>query len=162
VKARVFLRLRLLEGTEDFIPDGYRVRKAFQSGRKFFKLVVPKVAVAYPRCQNQIVVWHGHSFSICRIYEYAPPVLVHAGDLSQDDRGVLLVPKNPADRGGNLARCKDRDGHLIEQRLKQVVVGAVHQHYARWRLFEGFGRSQASKPSANDDNAWGTIIHARN
>jgi hypothetical protein len=70
-----------------------------------------------------------------------------------------LFSQNPAYGGGNLARSEDRDGHLIEQWLKQVVVGAVHQDYLRRGVFESLGCGQPSKPSANDDDTRFPITH---
>ena len=131
MKAGVFLRLRLFESLEDFIPDSDCIRHGFQSGRKFFKLTVSKVAVAYTGCQNEVIIGQRYPFSIGSVYKYAPPLLVHTPRLSQEHCGVSLVLQNSADRRGNLAGCQDGDGHLIEQWLKQMVVGAVEQRYVR-------------------------------
>jgi hypothetical protein len=50
-------------------------------------------------------------------------------NLAQDYRSVGLVPQNVADRRSYVAFGEDAGRHLIEQRLKKVVVGAVdHRH----------------------------------
>ena len=42
-----------------------------------------------------------------------------------------LLPQNAADRRADLARRQDRSRHLVEEGLKQVVIGAVDQNDLR-------------------------------
>src|SRR6187200_1018967 len=112
--AGVFLGFRLLEGTKDLVPGGDGVRQTLHSGCESLKLIVSKVAVARPGRQNQVVVWKPHSFTIRRICDYTPSLLIHTGHLGHDDSRVALFAQNAADWRGNLARSQDGDGHLIE------------------------------------------------
>src|ERR1051325_3761842 len=83
MKTGVFLRLSRLEGLQDSVSDGDGIRDGFQSGRKFFKLIVPEIAVGGARSENQIIVRDWHALSIGRICEHATALLVHAGNLAE-------------------------------------------------------------------------------
>src|SRR5262249_6633827 len=52
---------------------------------------------------------------------------INAGDLRQEDADVSLLRLELADRRGDLGGREDGGCHLIEQRLKNVVVAAIDQ-----------------------------------
>src|SRR5260370_32185330 len=82
-------------------------------------------------------------------------IFVDSRDLAKDHRSVLLPSKNSSDRRSDLTRCQDRCRHLIKQRLKQVMIGAVDQNDARWSISKRLGRCQPSKSCPdNDDLRW--------
>jgi len=52
----------------------------------------------------------------------------------------------------NFRRGKARRGDLVKQRLKQMMVGAIHQGDARVGPAKMFAEFQAAKPGAEHDH----------
>jgi hypothetical protein len=48
---------------------------------------------------------------------------------------------------------------LIEQRLKEVMIGAVNQDDLDGRPTEGFGSGQSAKTSAHNNNTRQMFVH---
>ncbi len=44
-------------------------------------------------------------------------------------------------------------GDLVEQRLEEVVVGAIHHHHLDRRAAQRLGGEQAAEPAADDHDA---------
>ncbi len=123
---RVGLALGQLEGEQHAAADLERVLQALEPGREHLPLVVPEVRVAGAGRHDQVVVVHSGA-----VAELHPAGLdVHAGGLGQQHLGVLLVPEDRADGRGDVRRVERRGRHLVEHRLEQVVVAAVHQGHA--------------------------------
>src|SRR5262249_29740413 len=104
--------------------------------------------------QDQVIVGQGHVLPVRVGYEDTFLVFVHTCDLALDHGRVLLVLENPSDWKPNLTGGENRRGHLIEQRLKQVVVRAIDQDDFRRRLAESFGGSESAKSTADYDDSW--------
>jgi hypothetical protein len=61
------------------------------------------------------------------VLEEDPPAgQVHPFDLRQEDRDVSRIAQDRAERARDVRRRQRRRGHLVEERLKQVMVSAVH------------------------------------
>jgi hypothetical protein len=67
------------------------------------------------------------------------PVFVYVHNFTEDHRRILLLPKDVADRRAYLPGRQHRGRHLVEQRLKQVMIHAVSQDDFRRSSFEGPG-----------------------
>ena len=84
-----------------------------------------------------------------------PCLEVKSGHLSQFNGDVLLLLQNITRRGRDLPFGEDSRGHLIEQGLEQMVVGATDQcdlnriECAPERL----GGKEAAEARANDHDA---------
>src|SRR5215469_6937397 len=78
---------------------------------------------------------------------------VHSCYFPQDHRGVLLVPKDAADWSRNLTRRQRGRRHLVQQRLKQVVVGTVYQDDFRRCASKCLGGGQSPKTPTDDDDS---------
>jgi hypothetical protein len=63
--------------------------------------------------------------------------------------------EHASDRVGDLARREARRGDLVEQRLEDVVVGAVQNRDVKRGAVERASRVQASESPADDDYAGG-------
>ncbi len=84
-----------------------------------------EVTRAHPRRQNQVAVRDPDVLAIRVAKENAPVGLAHACYFSKKHGCICLCPHNAADGGADLPRRKNRSRHLVEKRLKQVVIGAV-------------------------------------
>src|SRR5215469_105558 len=147
--ARVFFSLGKLESLQDLIARCDRVGKALHSWRELFEFVPAEVTVTGPGGQDQKVVRDRHVLPVAVTDDDAFLILVHSDDITEEDSGVLLVLENPPDRKTNLIGGKNRGGHLVEQRLKQVVMRPIDQSDFHRRLLERFGRSESAKATAH-------------
>src|SRR6185295_5250833 len=100
---RVFFRLSLFECAEDLIPDRHGVRQVFQSWGILPEFIMPEVAMARARRQNQVVVRYWYVLAIGVVNYNAPLGLVHRCHFSKKHDSVLLVPQNSADGRADLA-----------------------------------------------------------
>src|SRR5215471_12764033 len=62
------------------------------------------------------------------------------------------MAKNPANRRRDVARRQRGRRHLIEQRLKDVMVVAIEQRHLHGRTGEHSRRVESSKATADDDD----------
>jgi hypothetical protein len=81
-------------------------------------------------------------------------LLVDAGDFGEDDRRIFLFSENSADRCGNLPRSQNRRRHLVQQRLKDMVIGAVNQRNFGRRPAQRLDGCQAAESPADDHDPW--------
>jgi hypothetical protein len=77
---------------------------------------------------------------------------VDARRLAVDDRHVLLIGEDMADRCGHCRRRESRRGDLVQQRLEQVMVGAIHHRNAQACAVERACGEQAAEAAAQDDH----------
>ncbi len=63
------------------------------------------------------------------------------------------LAQDGADGLGDVGRGEDGEGHLVEQRLKGVVVAAVDEGDVDGQLGQAFGGVDAGKTAADDDDA---------
>lgn len=61
-------------------------------------------------------------------------------NLRHHHRHVALIAQHPPNRDRDIGGMEHRRGHLIEQRLKEVVVGAIEQRDAHACVREFLGR----------------------
>jgi hypothetical protein len=64
------------------------------------------------------------------------------------------MAQNLANRQGDLARRQNGGRHLIEQRLKGMVIFTINQRHFDSFLAEQSCRSQSAEPAADDDDSW--------
>jgi hypothetical protein len=120
----VLFALSTLERHQHAVPDLERVVNRLQAGRHALPLVVAEVAVRSARGDNQVVVLN-------------VPVRVAVGDhhllvrhihrlrVRQQHLGIFLLAQDLPDRRRDIRRSQRRRRHLVQQRLKQVVVAPV-------------------------------------
>src|SRR4029079_15651312 len=84
---------------------------------------------------------------------------IHADDLGKQHFDVFLVPENPADTTRDTTRRERRACHLIQQRLKEVVVPAIEKRHLDWDVSERTSGVQAAESAAdNHDMHLSTIL----
>src|SRR5690606_6593791 len=124
------------------------VFERLETGSPSTPFVVAEVSMCRPCRHDQIVERQAGAVGKCERL---------AGDVNRRDVAhpyarVVLMPKNPPDRCGDIARRQSRRRHLIEQRLKHVVVAPVDQQDLGGGLSESLGRGQAAETTADDDD----------
>jgi hypothetical protein len=82
-----------------------------------------------------------------------PRIWVDAGYLIHEHLSVLLASQNGADGLCNVGWRENGEGDLIKERLKSVMVAAIHQGYVHGQAGKTACRVNAGKAAANDDNA---------
>jgi hypothetical protein len=80
------------------------------------------------------------------------------GDLRQEDAEVSLLRLELPDRRGELGGREDRRRHLIEQRLKYVVVAAVDHDDIDISVPKRACRGESGKAGADDDDAFPLLV----
>jgi hypothetical protein len=79
---------------------------------------------------------------------------VHPGDLGHRHRHIALAPEQMTDRRGDVARRQRGRRHLIEQRLKEMMIRPVDHRDADRRVPQGARGGQSSEAAAHDDHMW--------
>ena len=74
-------------------------------------------------------------------------------DLVHQDLRVGVLAEDGANGLGDVGRGEDGERDLVEERLKDVVVAAVHDRYVDGEFGQAFCRIDAGKAAADDDDA---------
>ena len=128
----------------DFRGLGHRL----QTRRVLFPFLMPKITMGRPAGDHQILVRH------------FPDVKCHEGPLKLNPQrralqhaDVFEMRKDAANGRGDVRRTQTRRRHLIQQRLKQMMVLPVHQRDVHIPFVaQDFGGVQPGKPSADNQN----------
>ena len=86
-----------------------------------------EIGLADPGGHDQAVVGDLEGLDAGDAGVHDPAVQVEPGDLGQFDPDVLVLAQHVADGRRDLARGDHARGHLVQQRLEQVVVAPVYQ-----------------------------------
>ena len=76
------------------------------------------------------------------------PFEIEPGHIGQDHVDVLALAQNVPQHRGDGAGREDAGGHLVQQRLEEVVVAPVDERDVDVGRSEQTGRGQAAKPAA--------------
>ena len=114
----VRLALGDLEGHQDLLADRQGVLQALQARRSSAQSSWPKYAWVAPVATMR---W---SYRPRRRPARPASPHVDRGGLRQQDL-TFLVTEDPADRGGDVGRAQRGGGHLVEERLEEMMIGAV-------------------------------------
>ncbi len=144
---RVLFQLRRLEGQQDAGAQLQRILEGLESGGVAGPIVVTEVAVGRAGGEHQVVVGY-------RVLPHPdlPPLGVDGCHLAEQHAGVLLMPQDGPCRGGDLRRRQAGGGHLIEQRLEQVMIEAVDHRDLGRCPGQGPGGGKAAESGADDDD----------
>jgi hypothetical protein len=82
-----------------------------------------------------------------------PRIRVDADYLVHQHLGVLLSAQDCADGLSDVGWREYGEGDLVKERLKGVMVAAIHQGYVHGQAGKATGRVNAGKAAADDDNA---------
>ena len=145
-----------LEGEQNSPSNLGRILDALKSGRQGLPIVVTEIGVARAGSKDEIVVGHmapAHDRDRARRN-------IDADDLAQYDRNILVGANDAADRGGNVSRRQPSGRHLIEQRLKQVIVLSVNDDDLNGSIRKSFCRPQSAESGPDDDDTWWRCVRA--
>ncbi len=98
---------------------------------------MPKVTVCDTGRQYNEIVGNRYACSVSVFDKYTFLILVDTRNLAKDYSCILLFPENIPDRRAYLRRSEHCRGHLIEQRLEQMMIRAVNQDDFRRSVLEG-------------------------
>ena len=122
-------------------------------------LRMPEVGVPRAAGQNEVVPGDGTAAAV-----EGERVLWHvdAVHLCHDHRGVGLVAQHPANRHGDVGGIEHRRGHLIQQGLEQMVIGAVDECDPHIGFGQRARGREPSEPATDDDHMWSRVggVHA--
>jgi hypothetical protein len=141
--------LGMLEREQDAAAQRHRVVERLQARRVLGPLVVAEVGVRRAAGHQQEVIGQR-----CAVGQHdLARRQVDARHFAQAHRHVALPAQDVAQRRGDVAGRQARGGHLVEQRLEQVVVGAVDQRDVERRLGQRARAPQAGKAAADHDQS---------
>jgi hypothetical protein len=122
--------LGVLEREQEATSDLAPILHALQAWSEVLPLGMPEVRVLRSGGHDEVVVRHiTHTGPAVSDHYFA--LGVDAVNVREQHGGVALVTKQRADGRCDVAGSEHRGGHLVEQRLEQVVVGAVEDQYVR-------------------------------
>ena len=134
----------LFEGAEDLAAEVEGVVQRLHARRPAPEVVVTEVRGHRPSGHDEAVVADGD-----RVVELGDGELasgrIDVLHLAQDDAHGVVVAEDVADSRGDLTFRKDPGGHLIEEWLEEMVIGAVNQGDPHRYPPEGLGGEQATE-----------------
>ncbi len=136
--------LGALERAEDPAADLECVLDGLQPGCVELPVVVPEVGMGRAGGEDEVVEVDR------RVVVEDHHVVADAHDLTEQDAHVGLGGDERADRSGDVARIQPCGGHLVEQRLEQVVVAPVDEGDVHRRVGERSRRRQPAESAADD------------
>ena len=107
MKRDIFLRLSLLECTENLVSNTDGIGHAFQSWSKLFEFVVSEITVSGAGRENEVIVPNWIVLPICVINKNTALHFIHSCDLAHDDRRIFVSPQYLSDWRTHLRRRKD-------------------------------------------------------
>ena len=117
--------LRRLEGEQDAAADLERVLQRLESRGEPLPLVVAEVRVARAGGEDEGVVGEG-----ALVEDDAPAREVHRPDLREEDAHARGVAQDGAQRHRDVGGGERGRRDLVEERLEEVMVAAVHEGHA--------------------------------
>lgn len=141
------LGLGALEGEQQLAAQRDGIVQRLQARRIGGPFVVAEVGMGGAGAQHQGVVRNLRAIGQRR----GARGLVDVGHFTQAHFHIALVTEDVAQRRGDIRRGQACGGHLVEQRLEQMVVATVHQGDAHVRRGEGTGGPEAGKTATDDE-----------
>jgi hypothetical protein len=142
--------LGLLEGAQDPATQFQRVVDGLHTRRPLREVVVAEVRLTGAGRQDQGVV--GRAVGVAEQDRVDRLLLqVDVGHVTQEHLRVVLLAQDQAGRRGDLSFGDDAGGHLVQQRLEQVVGGAGDQLDVDIGPLERLRGVQPTETRTNDD-----------
>ena len=134
-------------------PDLEGIVERLEPGGEGLPLGVPEVRVRRAGRDDEVVVRDR-----ALVEGDGPRGRIDGARLGEQHADVLLLPQDPPDRRRDVAGREARRRHLVEQRLKQVVIAAVEQRDAHRRALQGL-RCREPAEASTDDHDMGCVWH---
>ena len=143
------LRIRLQFGAfkcgQDLRANGQRVIQGLQAARMFGPIIVTKVGMGRAGGDDEIVVLKGLLAQV-----HALRREIDRLHLAHQHRSIRLATQDMSQRRRNRGCRQSRRSHLVQQRLKQVVVAAVDQRDVHVRRTQRPNGPQSAEATAHD------------
>jgi hypothetical protein len=153
---RVAGPLGLLEGAEDPSPHLQGVVDRLHARRELGELVVAEVGLAGAGRDDQSVV-RGFVGVAEQIRNDEPPLQIDVRDVAEQHLDVALPAQDDPGGRGDVAFGHDAGGHLVQQRLEQVVGGAGDQLDVDVGVLELLCRVEPAESRSDDDDLMTTV-----
>src|SRR6266542_2937728 len=140
--------LGLLEGEEDPSPDLEGILQVLQSRRARLPLLVSEVGMPRSGCEDEEVVSDttvGH--------DDVAGSGVHRDRVREQHLRVLLPAQDRTNRIGDVARRERRGRHLVEERLEEMVIAAIHDGDLNRGVAKCLRGREPSEARTDDDDA---------
>jgi hypothetical protein len=136
--------LGALIGHEDPAADVEGVVDGLEAGRGALPGVVPEVRVARAGREHEPVVAEV-AVAPWPLEGHAAGARVDLRDLAEHHPNVLLLAEDAADGHRDVGGGQHRRGHLVQQRLEQVVVATVNENDVYISICKGTSRVQTAE-----------------
>ena len=140
-----------LERAEDAPAQLERVVDRLHARGELGEVVVAEVGLAGAGGHQQRVVG-GDRVAVEHPGRHRPGREVDVGDVAEQDAGVALPGEHLTGRRGDLALGEDAGGHLVEQRLEEVVRGLGDQGDVDVGALERLRAEQPAEPGTDHDD----------
>jgi hypothetical protein len=111
----------------------------------FRPVIVPEIRVGGPGRDHQVIVSNRPRTGV-----HATRVDIDASHLLHPHGDVALPAHDVPQRRGDIGAGQRRTGHLVQQRLEHVMVGAIDQRHAHRRVRQGAHGFQATEAAAEN------------
>ncbi len=108
---------------------------------------MPEIGMGGPRGQDEEVVRH-----LAVAQDEALVAKIHSGGVGEEDGRVALPPQDVAQGRRDVRRGEPGRGHLVEERLEDVMVVVIDEGDADGGAAEGSRRGEAGETPAHDDD----------
>ena len=112
-----------------------------------FPLGVSEVARLGSESDDQVVITEHTIFEV-----HLPRIQIDAGHFIHQGGDVFLRGQNTPQRLRDFRHGQTRGGHLIEQRLEEMMVPAVDQSHPETLVGQLLGAGQASETTTKNEN----------
>ena len=138
--------LGLLESEQDMATDAERVFERFETGRETLPFRMAEISGLAAQREHEIIVFQGIFFE-----QNAFVPEFKTGHVVQQNRDVISIRHNRTDRLRNVWRGKSAGRYLIQQRLQQMMIRAIHQRDPRAGHLKLFAKSQSAEARAENN-----------
>ncbi len=143
----VLLALRAFESQQQAAADLRGVFDGLQPRRHRLPLVIAEIVVGRSGGDNQLVI---RNLAIAQ--DHAAVGHVQVDGFAQQHFRIAIVLEHDTQGRRNFAGREGARGNLVEQRLEQVKVPAIHQSDRYGRASQRLGNIQPAKSAADDDH----------
>lgn len=154
---RVRFGLGAFERQQQLAAQRDGIVQRLQAGRIIGPLIVAEVGVGGAGGQQQAVVVQRAAIGHADL----PRPLVDGHHFAEADFHIALVAEDVAQRCGDIRRGQAGGGHLVQQRLEQVMVAAIDQGDAYALAGQGTGGPETGKTAADNDQVGNALATHR-
>jgi hypothetical protein len=146
------LALCKFEGQQNAAADFECVLDRLETRRESLPFVVAEIGVAGASGDDEGIVGNFLRFGLQYGFDHAA-FEVEAGDLGHEHFYVLMMPQNRSDRSSDLAGGEAGSRHLIEERLKGMMIFPIDDGHAYRCASQRLGSAQPPEARSHNHDA---------